>query len=184
VLISSTLRLGWCLISLLRPLLFSKCPSALLFQYLNMLLRTVFSLCYASIVQARPHLGRTAKVIDAKQISNETTYDFVIAGGGIAGLTVADRLTENPNGKPLSVSTNSLLISSNSYCTGYRVWPFRPERRRRHDPWRVLPSTVSLAAIDEYTTNCAWKHVVWCAMWESGGWRVCCQCNVLPSIGC
>lgn len=27
------------------------------------------------------------------------TYDFVIAGGGIAGLTVADRLTEDPHGK-------------------------------------------------------------------------------------
>jgi choline dehydrogenase len=69
-----------------------------------MLLLIVFSLCYATIAQARSDLGRTAKVIDARQISNETTYDFVIAGGGIAGLTVADRLTENPNSTSLSAS--------------------------------------------------------------------------------
>jgi choline dehydrogenase len=27
-----------------------------------------------------------------------TEYDFVIAGGGVSGLTVADRLTEDPKG--------------------------------------------------------------------------------------
>ena len=27
------------------------------------------------------------------------SYDFVIVGGGTSGLTVADRLTENPNGE-------------------------------------------------------------------------------------
>lgn len=29
---------------------------------------------------------------------NTTSYDFVIAGGGITGLTLADRLTEDPSG--------------------------------------------------------------------------------------
>ncbi len=28
-----------------------------------------------------------------------SNYTFIIAGGGIAGLTLADRLTEDPNGK-------------------------------------------------------------------------------------
>lgn len=30
--------------------------------------------------------------------TNQTSYDFVIAGGGIAGLTLADRLTEDSSG--------------------------------------------------------------------------------------
>lgn len=28
-----------------------------------------------------------------------SSYDFVVVGGGTSGLTVADRLTENPNGE-------------------------------------------------------------------------------------
>jgi len=68
-----------------------------------MLLQSVFLLCFAILKQARAHRGRTAQVIKARQLSNETTYDFIIAGGGIAGLTVADRLTENPNGISLSL---------------------------------------------------------------------------------
>lgn len=43
-------------------------------------------------------LGRYARAITAEELSKNATYDFVIAGGGIAGLTVADRLTEDPNG--------------------------------------------------------------------------------------
>lgn len=63
-----------------------------------MLLRIALSLCIAIGVDGRSNLGRTATVIDARQLGKESVYDFVIAGGGIAGLTVADRLTENPNG--------------------------------------------------------------------------------------
>ncbi|KAG9188406.1 hypothetical protein G6011_02329 [Alternaria panax] len=62
-----------------------------------MLLLTIFTLSYSIIVHAHSHLGRTAKAIDARQVSNKTTYDFVIAGGGIARLTVADRLMESSN---------------------------------------------------------------------------------------
>lgn len=34
-----------------------------------------------------------------RDVANATTYDFIIAGGGIAALTVADRFTEDPNGE-------------------------------------------------------------------------------------
>ena len=34
----------------------------------------------------------------SRQIANQTKYDFIIAGGGLSGLTVADRLTEDPSG--------------------------------------------------------------------------------------
>jgi len=43
-------------------------------------------------------LGKFARVVTPEVASN-TTYNFIIAGGGIGGLTVADRLTEDPNGK-------------------------------------------------------------------------------------
>jgi ribulose 1,5-bisphosphate synthetase/thiazole synthase len=42
---------------------------------------------------ALPH---QAQVI-GRDAALKTSYDFVIIGGGTSGLTVADRLTENPN---------------------------------------------------------------------------------------
>lgn len=42
-------------------------------------------------------MHRDARIVDAHHFENETKYDFIIIGGGIAGLTVADRLTENSN---------------------------------------------------------------------------------------
>lgn len=36
--------------------------------------------------------------VSASEVAR-TKYDFVIAGGGVAGLTIADRLTENPSGR-------------------------------------------------------------------------------------
>lgn len=40
---------------------------------------------------------RHATVVDRQAL--QSNYTFIIAGGGIAGLTLADRLTEDPNGK-------------------------------------------------------------------------------------
>lgn len=39
---------------------------------------------------------RHATIVDGQSVSSN--YTFIIAGGGIAGLTLADRLTEDPNG--------------------------------------------------------------------------------------
>lgn len=32
------------------------------------------------------------------EVASATKYDFIIVGGGVSGLTVADRLTEHPAG--------------------------------------------------------------------------------------
>ena len=73
-------------------------------------------------VQSRPMLGRHARAIESRNAVNET-YDFVIAGGGIAGLTVADRLSENPDGAlfgfDLSFGAEICLTSSHSFSFGH-----------------------------------------------------------------
>jgi hypothetical protein len=43
-------------------------------------------------VTLAPH----AQIVGREVVLN-ASYDFVIIGGGTSGLTVADRLTENPN---------------------------------------------------------------------------------------
>ncbi|KAF2627624.1 GMC oxidoreductase [Macroventuria anomochaeta] len=66
------------------------------------------SLVLAVTAQATSELGRYATIIEARDVKNNNSYDFVIAGGGIAGLTVADRLTENPRVKVLVIEYGPL----------------------------------------------------------------------------
>lgn len=33
----------------------------------------------------------------SRELVSDTEYDFIVVGGGVSGLTVADRLTENPS---------------------------------------------------------------------------------------
>jgi len=49
-------------------------------------------------VNAAPRLVPEHGTIVGREDVSETTYDFIVAGGGISGLTVADRLTEDPDG--------------------------------------------------------------------------------------
>lgn len=55
---------------------------------------TLLILCFVKVSYSYPSTsGRPRHLKRADQIKDE--YDFVIAGGGTAGLTVGDRLSEN-----------------------------------------------------------------------------------------
>ena len=75
--------------------------------------------CAIASVTGALQLPRHA-TLTSRQSVNETKYDFIIAGGGIAGLTVADRLTEDPNGSILKHPTARQSLNwSPSECPGH-----------------------------------------------------------------
>lgn len=63
---------------------------------LNFRLQTLL-FCAAACVSDAISIPRHA-TLASRQIASQTMYDFIIAGGGLSGLTVADRLTQDPSG--------------------------------------------------------------------------------------
>ncbi len=55
-------------------------------------------LCAVALVCHAISIPRHA-TLASRETANQTQYDFIVAGGGLTGLTVADRLSENPSGK-------------------------------------------------------------------------------------
>ncbi|KAL0930316.1 choline dehydrogenase [Colletotrichum truncatum] len=72
--------------------------------FLPMASKTVTVLLACASYAAALRVPRYATVA-SREVVSETKYDFVIAGGGVSGLTVADRLTEDPSINVLVIET-------------------------------------------------------------------------------
>ena len=57
---------------------------------------TISTLVFGLLICQQIHAASIPATIVGRDVSVQPIYDFVIIGGGTAGLTVADRLTENP----------------------------------------------------------------------------------------
>lgn len=80
----------------------------------QLLLGTLLLLSAAKSVHSA---GEYARVVGPRTISN-TTYDFIVIGGGIGGLTVADRLTEDPDSGVSRPLNNIVADQTYSDCFG------------------------------------------------------------------
>ena len=47
--------------------------------------------------------------------SKDDTYDYVVVGGGVSGLVVANRLTEDKNGRSKTPLPNDRLLNMSQY---------------------------------------------------------------------
>lgn len=68
--------------------------------------RLVISIALQLLLKTSTALYTRARAIaEIKSTASdlETEYDYIIIGGGTSGLTVADRLTENPNSMPIPI---------------------------------------------------------------------------------
>ncbi len=64
----------------------------------------LLAVCSITIAVAHGSVfAKHAQIIGRDTVLN-SSYDYFVAGGGTSGLTVADRLTENPNSASLFLS--------------------------------------------------------------------------------
>lgn len=114
------------------------------------------------------HLTRAEEV--------EETYDYVIIGGGTSGLTVADRLTENPH-RIYSSSFFSLLrvsallvhhslTPSQRFASSNRIWTFRRPLKGRTS----LQTSHSTYAMVKIQHHLCWHLQSGCYCGGSSGW--------------
>ncbi len=61
----------------------------------------MYAINVLTLVKLLSHLSvATAAVVHVREtLSGPKTYDYIVVGGGLSGLVVANRLTEDPNGK-------------------------------------------------------------------------------------
>ena len=79
---------------------------------LSVIVQLVVPLALLSIVSCSPHRLTERAVIVEDPSHLEDSYDYVIIGGGTSGLTVANRLTEDPESEfALSVHCSWLTVS-------------------------------------------------------------------------
>lgn len=55
----------------------------------------LLALCLAAFVLASPSIQKRGVTTSAGAVNGQT-YDYIVVGGGLAGITVAARLAENP----------------------------------------------------------------------------------------
>ncbi|KAJ9613110.1 hypothetical protein H2200_003051 [Cladophialophora chaetospira] len=81
----------------------------------------------APLAQDEPHLLRTRNIIDSSSIKK--SYDFVIVGGGLAGLVLGARLSEDSNHTVLVLEAGTTgdelknRIDTPSYAYYQSLWP-------------------------------------------------------------
>lgn len=89
------------------------------------------ALSLTPLVAAYPPSIKHATILE-RQVQVQDSYNYVIVGGGTAGLTVGDRLTEDCDSADslflilmasfLGIRLIDLLTSCYSYCLGDRAW--------------------------------------------------------------
>lgn len=110
------------------------------------------ALCWAGERNLRDlhaqHLKARTIVTDPTKLSQ--TYDFIICGGGTAGLVLASRLSEDSNHTVLVLEAGD---TGDSVISSIRAFKFLPAPRILTKPCRVLPSRSRIRLYPFFVAN-------------------------------